>query len=91
VLAAAGFESTTARVNSSRPAGAFVGTSPGRGGRAVPGQVVTILVSNGSGYVEPVPQPEVPPPPVEPPPVEPPPVEPPPVEPPPVEPPLPGG
>ncbi|HET6392132.1 MAG TPA: transglycosylase domain-containing protein, partial [Blastococcus sp.] len=79
VLAAAGFGSTTVRVNSSRPAGAFVGTSPGRGGRAVPGQVVTILVSNGSGYVAPVPAPppEVPPPPVEPPPVEPPPVEPP--------------
>jgi membrane peptidoglycan carboxypeptidase len=79
VLAAAGFDSTTARVNSSQRAGAFVGTSPRR---AVPGQVVTILVSNGSGYVEPAPVTEVPPPPAEPPPAEPPP---------PVPPPLPGG
>jgi membrane peptidoglycan carboxypeptidase len=88
VLAAAGFDSTTARVNSSQRAGAFVGTSPRR---AVPGQVVTILVSNGSGYVVPAPVTEVPPPPAEPPREEPPPAEPPPGPPPPVPPPLPGG
>jgi membrane peptidoglycan carboxypeptidase len=76
VLASAGFEHTTVRVNSSRPAGTMVGTSPSRGGRAVPGQVVSILVSNGSGYVRPAP-PTVPPPP-EPAPPPPPPPEPPP-------------
>ncbi|MGY1801707.1 transglycosylase domain-containing protein [Blastococcus sp. SYSU D00922] len=77
-LAAAGFQSTTVRVNSDKRDGELVGTSPGRGGRAVPGQVVTILVSNGSGYVEPAPETAPPPPPpVEPPPVEPPPTTPP--------------
>ncbi|MFD2092884.1 transglycosylase domain-containing protein [Blastococcus deserti] len=60
VLAAAGFQSTTVRVGSDRPDGALVGTSPGRGGRAVPGQVVSILVSNGADYVEPAPETEVP-------------------------------
>ncbi|MGY1710044.1 transglycosylase domain-containing protein [Geodermatophilus sp. SYSU D00758] len=54
-LADAGFEHTTVRVDSSRSAGTFLGTSPSRGGRAVPGQVVTILVSNGSDYVPPPP------------------------------------
>jgi membrane peptidoglycan carboxypeptidase len=55
VLAAAGFKSATSRINSDRRAGAFVGTSPPRGGRAVQGQLVTILLSNGSGYVAPRP------------------------------------
>jgi membrane peptidoglycan carboxypeptidase len=55
VLAAAGFESATSRINSDRRAGAFVGTSPPRGGRAVQGQLVTILLSNGSDYVAPSP------------------------------------
>jgi membrane peptidoglycan carboxypeptidase len=76
VLAAAGFQSTTVRVDSAKPEGAFVATSPGRGGRAVPGQVVSILVSNGADYVEPAPetptpapssQPPAPPPSTEPP------------------------
>jgi membrane peptidoglycan carboxypeptidase len=56
-LADAGFEHTTVRVDSARPAGALLGTSPPRGGRAVPGQVVSILVSNGADYVEPRPAP----------------------------------
>jgi membrane peptidoglycan carboxypeptidase len=51
----AGFQSTVAQVDSDKEAGAFLGTSPGRAGRAVPGQVVTIRVSNGSGYVPPPP------------------------------------
>lgn len=70
-LAAAGFQSTTVRVDSAEREGELVGTTPGRGGRAVPGQVITILVSNGSDYVEPPPVPEVPLPPVEPPPADP--------------------
>ena len=64
----------TARVDSDKPDGALVGTSPPRGGRAVPGQLVTILISNGSDYVEPTPEPvpvpdpvPTPEPPVEPP------------------------
>ncbi|SOD94654.1 transglycosylase domain-containing protein [Blastococcus haudaquaticus] len=73
VLAAAGFQSTTVRVDSSSVEGAFVGTSPRRGGRAVLGQVVSVLVSNGADYVPPAPVPEEPvvpvPPPAEPPPV----------------------
>jgi hypothetical protein len=56
-LAAAGFGSTTVRVDSDRREGVLVGTSPGRGGRAVPGQMITILMSNGSRYVEPAPTP----------------------------------
>ncbi|TFV67748.1 UNVERIFIED_ORG: penicillin-binding protein [Bacillus sp. AZ43] len=56
-LAAAGFRSTTMRVDGEQPEGELAGTSPARGGRAVPGQVVTILVSNGSRYVEPEPEP----------------------------------
>jgi membrane peptidoglycan carboxypeptidase len=66
-LAAAGFQSTTVKVDSAERAGEFVGTSPKQGGRAVPGQVVSILVSNGADYVEPAPAPApapVPPPPV---------------------------
>jgi beta-lactam-binding protein with PASTA domain len=67
VLAAAGFQSTTVRVNGDRPNGALMGTSPARGSRAVPGQVVSILVSNGANYVEPAPEPPTPEPPPEPP------------------------
>ncbi|MGY1705182.1 transglycosylase domain-containing protein [Geodermatophilus sp. SYSU D00697] len=55
-LADAGFQHTTVRVDSSRGAGTLLGTSPPRGGRAVPGQLVSILVSNGADYVEPAPQ-----------------------------------
>jgi membrane peptidoglycan carboxypeptidase len=57
-LAGAGFATATIRVDSARPAGSFAGTSPPRGGRAVPGQVVNILVSNGADYVEPAPEPD---------------------------------
>jgi membrane peptidoglycan carboxypeptidase len=66
VLAAAGFQSTTLRVDSIKREGAVVGTSPARGGRAIPLQVVTILVSNGSDFEEPPPEPPpvAPPPPV---------------------------
>ena len=56
-LADAGFPSATVRVDSDEREGALVGTSPPRGGRAVPGQIVTILISNGSDYVEPPPEP----------------------------------
>ncbi|MBM7806340.1 membrane peptidoglycan carboxypeptidase [Geodermatophilus bullaregiensis] len=63
-LAEAGFTSRTVRVDSDEPEGAFLGTSPSRGGRAVPGQQVSILVSNGSDYVEPAPAPAPPPRPV---------------------------
>ena len=61
VLTAAGFTHTTVRTDSSRADGALVGTSPPRGARAVPGQLVSILVSNGSDHVpepEPTPVPE---------------------------------
>jgi membrane peptidoglycan carboxypeptidase len=74
VLANAGFEYTTSRVDSDKKEDEFVGTSPPRGGRAVPGQLVTILVSNGSDYVEPAPEtpaPEVPAPETDPPPPDP--------------------
>ncbi|MET0765782.1 MAG: transglycosylase domain-containing protein [Blastococcus sp.] len=57
VLADAGFQSVTLRVDSDKQAGELVGTSPPRGGRAVPGQVVSILVSNGADYVAPPPPP----------------------------------
>ena len=58
VLAAAGFTHTTVRIDSTKREGALVGTSPPRGGRAVPGQLVSILVSNGSDFVpEPEPTP----------------------------------
>jgi membrane peptidoglycan carboxypeptidase len=60
-LADAGFQSTTLRVRSAEREGEFVGTSPARGGRAVPGQMITILVSNGADYVEPAPEPPAPP------------------------------
>jgi membrane peptidoglycan carboxypeptidase len=56
VLAAAGFKHSTLEVDSDKEAGAVVNTSPPRGGRAVPGQLVSILVSNGSDFVAPTPQ-----------------------------------
>ena len=71
VLTAAGFRHTTVTTDSGKEDGAFVGTSPPRGGRAVIGQVVSILVSNGSDFTpEPPPTPSpapVPPPGPEPP------------------------
>ncbi|WP_336030791.1 penicillin-binding protein [Geodermatophilus sp. FMUSA9-8] len=60
-LTDAGFEPRTVRVDSDEAPGTLLGTSPPRGGRAVPGQVVSIRVSNGSDYVEPAPEPEPPP------------------------------
>ena len=57
-LSDAGFEHRTVEVDSSRRSGVLLGTSPPRGGRAVPGQVVSILVSNGEDYVQPRPQPD---------------------------------
>jgi membrane peptidoglycan carboxypeptidase len=58
ILTAAGFTHTTVRTDSDKKDGALIGTSPPRGGRAVPGQLVSILVSNGSDYVpEPEPTP----------------------------------
>jgi membrane peptidoglycan carboxypeptidase len=83
-LSDAGFEHRTVEVDSSRRSGVLLGTSPPRGGRAVEGQVVSILVSNGEDYVEPRPdpepaprsrQPQAPEPSVEPPPSDPEPVE----------------
>jgi membrane peptidoglycan carboxypeptidase len=56
-LAADGFKSEVSYVDSDRPQGYVVGTSPAEGSRGVRGQVVTILVSNGSGYVPPAPKP----------------------------------
>jgi membrane peptidoglycan carboxypeptidase len=71
VLTAAGFRHTTVTTDSDKRDGALVGTSPPRGGRAVIGQVVSILVSNGSDFTpEPPPTPSpapVPPPGPEPP------------------------
>jgi membrane peptidoglycan carboxypeptidase len=57
VLASAGFEVQVAEIDGDEPPGWVIGTSPSRGGRAVPGQVITILVSNGSDYVKPTPTP----------------------------------
>jgi membrane peptidoglycan carboxypeptidase len=56
-LQAAGFRSAVSRIDSNQPEGTLLGTSPPAGGRAVVDQVVTILVSNGSGYVPPAPEP----------------------------------
>jgi membrane peptidoglycan carboxypeptidase len=56
-LRQAGFEVATQRVDSALVEGAVVNTSPPRGGRAVDGQLITILVSNGSAYVPPAPTP----------------------------------
>jgi membrane peptidoglycan carboxypeptidase len=59
VLTAAGFRHTTVQTDSDQEEGALLGTSPPRGGRAVIGQLVSILVSNGSDFVpEPEPTPE---------------------------------
>jgi hypothetical protein len=71
-LSDAGFQHSTVRIDSDRPAGTLLGTSPPRGGRAVQGQVVSILVSNGSDYVAPrrQPEPEPEPTPEEPPPAD---------------------
>ncbi|MFL6095612.1 MAG: penicillin-binding transpeptidase domain-containing protein, partial [Blastococcus sp.] len=60
VLTAAGFQTTTVKVDSDRRDGELAGTSPPRGGRAVPGQIVAILISNGSDYTEPAPEPTPP-------------------------------
>jgi hypothetical protein len=60
VLSAAGFQTSTVRVDSDKKDGELTGTSPPRGGRAVPGQLVSILVSNGSDYTEPTPGPPAP-------------------------------
>jgi membrane peptidoglycan carboxypeptidase len=56
-LTDAGFTPQTLRVGGDERAGTLLGTSPPRGARAVPGQVVSILVSDGSDYVEPAPEP----------------------------------
>jgi membrane peptidoglycan carboxypeptidase len=56
-LRAAGFRTARSEVDSDRPAGNVVGTSPPAGGRAVVDQVVTIHVSNGSAVPAPVPDP----------------------------------
>src|SRR4051812_15914373 len=56
-LTDAGFLHRVVKVDSDLEAGALVGTSPARGSRAVPGQIVLIRVSNGSGYAEPAPEP----------------------------------
>ena len=55
-LQAAGFQFTTREVDSDRPDGALVGTSPPAGSRAVVKQVVTIQVSNGSQVPAPAPE-----------------------------------
>jgi membrane peptidoglycan carboxypeptidase len=60
-LSSAGFEVRVAVVDSDQVRGTVIGTSPGRGGRAVAGQVITILVSNGSDYVKPRPRTSAPP------------------------------
>jgi membrane peptidoglycan carboxypeptidase len=56
-LGEAGFRSARDRVDSDQPEGSFLGTNPPAGRRAPLDQVVTILVSNGSGYVAPAPAP----------------------------------
>jgi membrane peptidoglycan carboxypeptidase len=55
-LQAAGFQFTTREVDSDRPDGALVGTSPPAGSQAVVKQVVTIQVSNGSQVPAPAPE-----------------------------------
>jgi len=56
-LSGAGFVPQVVRVEGSSPSGSLLGTSPRAGGRAVAGQVVSILVSNGASYVPPAPAP----------------------------------
>src|SRR4051794_15178655 len=80
-LTSAGFQYATAKVDSDKPEGEFVGLSPRN--RAVPGQVVTIQISNGKDYVEPPPAAPAPPPSPQPPPDQPLPDQPPPDQPPP--------
>ncbi|WP_346620484.1 transglycosylase domain-containing protein [Blastococcus montanus] len=63
-LRRAGLVDWVIRVDSDLAPGELVGTSPPAGGRAVRGQVVAILVSNGSRHVPPPPPPPLPPPPV---------------------------
>jgi beta-lactam-binding protein with PASTA domain len=65
-LTSAGFQYATAKVDSDKPEGEFVGLSPRN--RAVPGQVVTIRISNGKDYVPPPPPDQTPPPDQQPPP-----------------------
>jgi membrane peptidoglycan carboxypeptidase len=55
-LQSAGLRAVTTNVDSSEPRGTLVGTSPPAGSRAVENQVVTIRVSNGSGYAPPAPR-----------------------------------
>jgi membrane peptidoglycan carboxypeptidase len=54
-LTQAGFRPVVSQVSSSRSEGSFLGTSPRSGTQASVGQVVTIQVSNGSGYRTPSP------------------------------------
>ena len=56
-LADAGFDAATVEVDSGLAAGVVSELSPPRGGSGVAGQLVTILVSNGSDYVAPRPPP----------------------------------
>ena len=56
-LERAGFRAQVSQVDSDEPAGAFLGTSPPAGSRAAAGSVVTIQVSNGSGFAAPDPGP----------------------------------
>ncbi len=57
-LVSAGFKTAVSYIDSDSPEGFVVGTEPRAGNRAVRGQVVTILVSNGSDFVAPRPEPE---------------------------------
>jgi membrane peptidoglycan carboxypeptidase len=56
-LTDAGFSHRVATVDSDQAAGELVGTSPNQGARAVPGQMIVIRESNGSGWVAPAPAP----------------------------------
>jgi membrane peptidoglycan carboxypeptidase len=56
-LEEAGFQHTTVEIDSDREPGTLAGLSPASGTRAPREQVITILVSNGSGYVAPPPAP----------------------------------
>jgi membrane peptidoglycan carboxypeptidase len=59
-LSSAGFEYTTARVDSDQEDGTFVGLNPPSGSRATTDQTITIQVSNGSSYAPPQNQPAPP-------------------------------
>ena len=54
----AGLRAQITEVDSDQPAGTVLGTDPGTGARVAEGQVVTVQVSNGSGFVEPAPAPD---------------------------------